>query len=112
MNAETWPVLASALGFVGTVMLFYPGWRISRTMKRVSRLRSLSAQAERAGERKAADPGNSQGPVDVHEVGRIVAHLLEQRAADWRPLEHGLLVGGILMISLSFGVDLFLVKLA
>lgn len=112
MSVETWPVIASVLGFLGSVMLFYPGWRISRTLRHVSRLRALSVRAASAGEGRAADRQESEGNVDGREVAKLVAELLEQRAADWRPLEHGLLVGGILLIVLSFAVDLFLVKLA
>ena len=112
MNSEIWPVLASALGFLGTLMLFYPGWRVGRTMRLVSRLRHLSARSASAEEEKAADRHDKEATVDGREVARLVAQHLEQRAADWRPLEHGLLIGGILLISLSFAVDLFLVKLA
>lgn len=106
-----WPLVASALGFMGTVMLFYPGWRVSQTMKLVSSLRALSRRSASAGEGRQAERQESDGNVDGLKVAWIVAQLLEQHATDWRPLEHGLLVGGILSISLSFAVDLFLVKL-
>ena len=37
--------------------------------------------------------------------------ILKDEHVGWRPLEHRLLIGGILLIILSFGTDLFMVKL-
>ena len=54
----------------------------------------------------------SSGGNRRHDPGPELVSILEEQHAAWRPLEHWLLVGGILVIILSFATDLFLVKLA
>lgn len=121
MTAEDWSIVASMLGFLGSLMLFYPGSRVSRSLKTIERLRAVvdrpaahegankkepqpqTAQLESADEATDTDASRDPGP----ELVKI----LEEQHAAWRPLEHWLLIGGILLIILSFGADLFLVKL-
>ncbi len=101
MTANNWSILASVLGFLGSVTLFYPGWRVSRSLKTIERLRAV------VGRRQGADGGETG-----HDPGPELLKILEEQHAAWRPLDHGLLIGGILLIMLSFATDLFLVKLA
>jgi len=105
MSAESWAIVASALGFAGSLMLVYPAWRIGRTMRQVSRLRALSGPAPTATATRAVQQDN--GLIEGREVARIVAGLMETHVADWRPFEHGMLVAGTVLIALSFGVDLW-----
>ena len=112
MTVDDWSVIAGVLGFAGSLMLFYPGWRVSRSLKTIERLRSVVA-------RSAADPrpdsrtaSKAQDPAANHDPGPELVNILESQHVAWRPLEHWLLVGGILLIILSFAADLFFVKLA
>ena len=41
MTTSDWSIVASVLGFVGGLMLFYPGWRVSRGLKAIASLRAV-----------------------------------------------------------------------
>ena len=41
MSTNDWSVVASVLGFLGSMMLFYPGWRVSRGLKTIEHLRAV-----------------------------------------------------------------------
>lgn len=112
MQAQHWSTIASLLGFLGTICLFWPGWRVSRTMKVVSALRTHSAEPQASGDAGLANANCDTGVVDSADVATELVPILEQRAAQWRPFEHWLLIGGMSLIALSFATDLCLVKLA
>lgn len=124
MSPGDWSIAASVLGFLGSLMLFYPGWRVSRSLRLIVQLRALidpsppasgapeSSRDAALSEKQAAEAGSDRSGESANDPGPELVEILESQVAAWRPLEHGLLIGGIVLIALSFAVDLFLVKLA
>lgn len=112
METAHWSIAASVLGFLGTIILLYPGWRVSRTMKMVSTLRAHAEISGDSGMETSAKPHRAGEVVDSKDVAGDLAGILEQRATEWRSWEHWLLLSGISLIALSFAVDLVFVKLA
>ncbi len=101
MTTGDWSIAASVLGILGSLMLFYPGWRVSRSLKTIESLRAVVHRPPDAGEDKAR-----------YDPGPEILEILEEQHTAWRPLDHWLLMGGILLIVLSFATDLFFVTLA
>jgi len=126
MSPGDWSIAASVMGFLGSLLLFYPGWRVSRSLKLIVQLRALldrssgapSADApELASEstlsaEQQREAGSDPDRQTDHDPGPELVEILEDQVAAWRALEHWLLIGGIALIALSFAADLFLVKLA
>lgn len=121
MTVNDWSIVAGVLGFLGSLMLFYPGWRVSRSLKMIASLRAVINRYANATDKKSpklqtAQLGTAEKPIDdvdeSHDPGPELVEILEEQHAAWRPIEHWLLIGGILLIIMSFAVDLFLVELA
>ncbi len=117
MTPDKWSILAGVLGFAGSLLLFYPGWRVSRSLKTIERLRAVVDQPSEERDRdqdqdQEQDQDPSQDQDERHDPGPELVEILEEQHVVWRPLEHWLLIGGIGLIILSFAADLFFVKLA
>ncbi len=125
MSPGDWSILAGVLGLLGSLLLVYPGWRVSRSMRLIAALRSLVH-----GSTPLPDDSVHRGSPDSHaaapaatarsthhdegtdnDPGAELIRILEERRIAWRPLEHWLLIGGVALIVLSFAVELFLVKI-
>jgi len=126
VSLQGWSILADCLGLGGTLMLFYPGWRVSQSMKLIVELSSLVNTMRDVGEEASPDdgfearatqracdeqPSASDSAVN-YDPGPELVEILKERAGGWRRFEHWLLVSGICCIALSFALNLFFVKIA
>ena len=126
MTSDDWAVLASFVGFAGSLTLIYPGWRASRNLKRIESIRRLAQRGDADGKtgsgapearptRQSREPMpdvNATEDVDGATVGADLVPKLESDSGRWNALDHGLLIAGIVLICVSFALDLFLVRLA
>jgi hypothetical protein len=92
-------------------MLFYPGWRGSRSLQQIQRIRTLT-ETSTSSKPNAAQGNEAEQSVAASDPGHELLEIMQEQHQSWSRLEHSLLMIGILLIFLSFAAELFLVKLA
>lgn len=84
---STLQIAASVLGFLASVVLFIPGWRASQYLKLIHELRTAADRESTVGSKNRA---------------QALANILEEHTASWSQFEHRLLIGGFILLCLSF----------
>lgn len=92
-------------------MLFYPGWRASRSLQQIERIRKLM-DASTSSNSNAAPGNEAEQSGAASDPGQELLEIMQEQHQNWSRLEHSLLMIGISLIFLSFAAELFLVKLA
>jgi len=81
---------ADIIGFLGSLILLYPAWRLATLMKE---------SVDVFNRARASDSGNA-------ELGMAIADMLKTHAETWKPWEYWTLRVGAACIVLSFGLRL------
>lgn len=111
MSPGDWSIAASVSGFVGSLMLFYPGWRVSRSLHQIKRIREL-IRTSASSTANASKGYEAEQTATASDPGSDLIEIFQEQHQSWSRLEHSLLMIGISLIFLSFATELFLVKLA
>ena len=90
MTADDLPMAATIVGFCGALVLFIPGWRASRYLGQIERVRRIAE--------KNKDVADDPGP----ELMKV----MQQQRTSWNAFDHWALLAGIGLLALSFVLDL------
>jgi len=91
-------IVNAVLGFLGSLMLFYPGWQASKNLKQIEQVRAIVSR--------------KQPPATKHDPGQALLAIMTAQHGRWRPLHHYALMAGMGLLFLSFAVDLALTTMA